>query len=204
MSGDPREQLAEFVLGVLPESEAPVLSAAVAESPALAGELRQAAQAVAALTDVLPAAPLAPGGRARLLATLASPDRFRAFFPTLRRWFDLDDDGLRAVIARMDAGTSFVDAPLPGVRYFDFPAGPAAVGKEAGVLTLAAGAHFPAHVHHGSERSMVLEGTLLLDGRRLHAGDTVEVTPGSQHEFGAGPERSLVLLVIHDGFSLVR
>jgi len=202
MSGDVKDLMAEFVLGVLPEDDQARLTAAVAASPALAGEVRQAARAVAALTDALPAATMAPSGRARLLATLASPDRFQAFFPTLRAWYDLSDDQLRAVIARIDAGTSFVDAPWPGVWYFDFDGGPAAVGKEAGVLMMAPAAHFPSHVHLGGERSMVLEGTLLVDGQRLHAGDVVELTAGSRHEFSAGPGRPLVLLVIHDGFQL--
>ena len=204
MSGDARDLVPEYVLGLLSESERRRVDDALEGSDALGGDVRLAREALAALTDALPQQPAASGGRARLLATLISPDRFLAFFPTLRRWYDLDDAQLRAVIARVDAGTSFVDAPLPGVRYFDFEAGPAAVGKEAGALTLAAGAHFPRHVHHGNERSLVLEGTLLVDGRRLHPGDTIEVTAGSEHQFAAGPERSLVLLVIHDGFSVVR
>lgn len=204
MSGDARDLVPEYVLGVLSAADRARVNEALQGSTELGREVRLATEALTSLTDALPPHPAVPGGRARLLATLASPDRFKAFFPTLRRWYDLDDDGLRAVLARMDAGTSFVDAPLPGVRYFDFTAGPAAIGKEAGALTLAAGASFPRHVHLGNERSMVLEGTLLVDGRRLHAGDTIEVTAGSEHQFAAGPERSLVLLVLHDGFSIVR
>jgi mannose-6-phosphate isomerase-like protein (cupin superfamily) len=204
VSGDARDLIPEYVLGTLSEEDRRRVHDAVDGSAALGREVRLTSEALASLADALPARPATPGGRARLLATLTSPDRFKAFFPTLRRWYDLDDDQLRAVLSRIDAGTDFIDAPLPGVRYFDFPAGPAAVCKEAGALTLAAGAIFPRHVHHGNERSMVLEGTLLVDGRRLHPGDTVEVTAGSEHEFSAGPERPLVLLVIHDGISLAR
>lgn len=203
MSDDARELVPEYVLGLLPEDERRRLVSAQEGSATLAQEVRMAAAAVATLADALPERAPLPGGRSRLLATLASPDRFQAFFPTLRQWFDLTDEQLRSVIARMDAGTEFVDAPLPGVRYFDFETGPRAVGKEAGVLTLAPGARFPAHVHKGGERSMVLEGTLLLDGLRLHPGDVVDVTAGSRHEFAAGPERRLALLVIHDGIRLV-
>lgn len=202
MSDEASDLLAEFVLGVLSADETARVSAAVTDSPTLAGEVRQAARAVAALTDALPVARVDPRVRARLLATLSGPERFKEFFPTLRAWYDLDDDQLRAVLARIDDGTSFVDAPMPGVRYFNFSAGPSALGKEAGVLTMAPGAHFPSHVHLGVERSMVLEGTLVLGDSRLHAGDVVEVSAGSQHDFSAGPERPLVLVVLHDGFKL--
>jgi hypothetical protein len=205
VSGDARDLVPEYVLGVLSAEERTQVKGVLdgGDSQALNHEVRLASEAVASLTDALPSRPMTPGGRSRLLATLASPDRFLAFFPTLRQWYDLDDDQLRAVIARIDEGISFIDAPLPGVRYFDFDAGPAAVAKEAGALILASGARFPRHVHHGSERSLILEGTLVLDGRRLHAGDILDATAGSQHQFAAGPERSLVLLVIHDGFSIV-
>lgn len=202
MSNDAHELIPEYVLGLLAEDERRRVAGAVQGSAALEREVRRTENAVAALADALPDRAPLPGGRARLLATLSSPTRFQAFFPTLRQWFDLSDEQLCAVIARMDDGAAFVDAPLPGVRYFDFQAGPRALGKEAGVLTLAAGARFPAHVHHGGERSMILEGTLLLDGRSLHPGDVVEVTAGARHAFAAGPERRLALLVIHDGISL--
>jgi putative transcriptional regulator len=87
------------------------------------------------------------------------------------------------------------------VRYFHFAAGRAAVGKEAGCLVLSPGARFPRHSHDGPERSMVLEGTLLLDGRAWHAGSVVECAAGTSHDFAAGAGRDLVVIVIHDGIS---
>ena len=104
MSGDARDLLPEYVLGLLSDEERRRFAAESADSAPLNRDVRLAAEAIATLSDALPPRPVAVDGRARLMATLASPDRFAAFFPTLRQWYDLDDDGLRAVIARMDAG----------------------------------------------------------------------------------------------------
>ena len=195
------ELVAEFVLGVLPEARSKELAAAIASDPGLEREVRLGGMLVDLLADGLPAPPRAANARARLLATLSSPDRFKELFPILRSWFDLGDDELRAVLARADEGRSWVDAPFPGVRYFHFEAGPKALGKEAGCLTLAPGARFPAHRHDGTERSMILEGTLLLDDRAWHAGSVFEAAAGTAHELSAGAGRDLVLVVIHDGIS---
>lgn len=201
MSDSARDLVPEYVLGVLPEGARKDVEAAIQDSADLDEEVRLSRLAIASLTDGLPPARVAPTDRSRLMATLASPDRFRGFFPVLRRWFDLGEQELRAALALVDAGTAWIDAPFPGVRYFHFQGGAAAVGKESGCLVLSPGARFPRHLHAGAERSMVLEGTLVLDGRQWHAGDVVETAGGTTHDFAAGPGRDLVLIVIHDGIS---
>ena len=201
MSGSARDLVPEYVLDVLPEAGRKDVEAAIHGSADLEDEVRLSRQALASLADALLPAHVASAGRSRLLATLASPDRFRAFFPVLRRWFDLGDQGLRTVLAQIDDGTAWIDAPFPGVRYFHFQGGAAAVGKESGCLVLSPGAHVPRHLHAGTERSMVLEGTLVLDGRACHAGDVIETAGGTTHDFAAGPGRDLILIVIHDGIS---
>ena len=200
------DALPELVLGILPRDEEEAVEAALVgprdavDAAALSARIRQAERAVeAALVDVLPVVHPGTGARARLLATLGSPERFRELFPTLRRWFDLDDAGLGAVIARIDAGTSWKDTPFAGMRYFRFSAGPGALGRESGCVLLAAGARFPRHRHRGHERSMILEGSLTLDGRRYHAGDVIESPIGSAHELVSGAGRDLVILTSHDG-----
>jgi hypothetical protein len=208
VSRESQARVPELVLGILPADEQVAVAAELAKpSPVaaeLAAEIRLSARAVeAALVDALPAVPLGAGARARLLATLASPGRFRAFFPTLRRWFDLDDQGLSAVIARIDAGTAWKSTPFPGMRYFRFAPGPAALGRESGCVALAAGTRFPRHQHLGEERSMVLEGSLMLDGRRIDPGEAVESPPGSAHELVACPGRDVVILTSHDGLSFL-
>jgi hypothetical protein len=209
------DALPELVLGILPPDEEEAVAAALGgasggalgpgggvDLAALSARIRQAERAVeAALVDVLPVVHPGTGARDRLLATLCSPDRFREFFPTLRRWFDLDDAGLGAVIARIDAGTSWKDTPFAGMRYFRFSAGPGALGRESGCVLLAAGARFPRHRHRGHERSIILEGSLTLDGRRCHAGDVIESPIGSAHEFVSGTGRDLVILTSHDGIA---
>lgn len=201
----------ELVLGILPADEdrtvgirlgEPDLHAGSPGAARLAAEIRRAERAVAAaLVDPLPAVPLPAGGRARLLATLQSPDRFRAFFSTLRRWFDLDDTGLAAVIAKVDSGLAWKDTPFPGMRYFRFAGGPAALGRESGVVQLLPGTTFPRHRHVGHERSMVLEGSLTLDGRRIDPGEAVESGPGTEHALVACPGRNVVIITGHDGLS---
>jgi hypothetical protein len=208
VSHESHARVPELVLGILPAEEQGAVAAELAEASPVAAELgaeiRRSARAVeAALVDPLPAVSLGAGGRARLMATLSSPERFRAFFPTLQRWFDLDAGGLSAVIARIDAGTAWKDTPFPGMRYFRFAPGPAALGRESGCVLLAAGTRFPRHQHLGEERSMVLEGSLMLDGRRIHPGEAVESPAGSAHELVACPGRDVVILTSHDGLSFL-
>lgn len=196
-----KDLLPELVLGLLPHETEARLKAEVERSPALVRETRETEEALLAMADRLPAEQPPVGGRARLIATLSSPARFKRFFPLFQRWFDLDDAAITRVLADMDAGKAWKAAPFPGVRYFHFDSGPAALAREAGCIRLAAGAQFPRHVHAGAERALILEGTLLLDGRAWHVGDTVEAAAGTAHSFFAGAERDLVFIVGHDGVS---
>lgn len=196
-----RDLVTEYVLDLLPAEERKEIETTIASSPELRVEVRASERALTALTDLLPALSPAPGARSRLMATLAGPDRFKAFFSVLRRWFDLDDGGIAKVLTEVDGTSKWIDAPFPGVTYFHFQGGPAALAKESGCLRLSGGAKFPQHLHHGAERAMVLEGTLLQGGRTWHAGDIVEAAAASSHEFAAAPGRDLVIIVGHDGIT---
>jgi hypothetical protein len=214
-----RALLPEYLLGLATDEERREVEAELARSPELAREARLAADDLATLPDRLarataaqaePAATAAASrsaaGRARLLATLAGPERFRAFFPTIAGWFDLTDDEVRALLAKVDddrdggdGAPGWIAAPFPGVRYLDFQAGPRAALREAGLVRLAAGAPFPRHRHRGPERALVLEGRVVLEGRAFGPGSVLEAAAGSSHEFSAAPGRDLVLIVGHDG-----
>src|SRR5688572_4175744 len=103
-----RTLLPEYLLDLCTEAERREVEAEMARSPELALAARQAADDLATLPDRLAAVAAtaavvrAPAARARLLATVSGPDRFRAFFPTLAGWFDLGEDEVRAVLARVD------------------------------------------------------------------------------------------------------
>jgi hypothetical protein len=205
MRSETRTLLPEYLLGVLSEASRREVEAAIEGSPEVAEEVRTGTTGVARLVDALLTVSASQDGhqrgRSRLLALLRSVERFDSFFPALRGVFNLDDEGLRTVLARMDAGCDWIDAPFAGVRYFHFQAGPAALGNDAGFLRLSPGAAFPEHVHLGPETAIVLEGSILVGGRELHPGAVVETGPGSSHHFQAGPRRDLVLMVIHSGIA---
>jgi putative transcriptional regulator len=200
-----RELVPEYVLGILAEPDRRAMAALVASSAELSEEVRSAEVALDRVADSLPPATSSASargrGRDRLLATLGGPERFREFFPLLRDWFDLGDDALRAVLARVDGGapTGLTIPDAPGVRYFHFQGGPGARSLESGCVILVPGARFPRHVHDGAERSMVLQGSLLLDGHTYHPGAVIEVGAGTSHDFGAGAGRDLIVIVGHDG-----
>jgi hypothetical protein len=189
------------VLGILPDDVQKQLEAAAASQPALREQIECAAEAIALLGPQTVRPKASGRGRDRLLATLAGPDRFKEFFPLLCEWFDLSEDALRAVIVKMDGGTEWKTTPFPGMLHFDFPPGPHALGSVAGCLLLRAGAHFPPHRHVGVERSLILQGTLLLEGKDYRVGDVVEAASDTVHDFSAAPGRDLIFMVSRDKVS---
>ncbi len=187
--------LDEYVLETLPPERRRDVDTALLVDTALRQEL---ALTVAALELLAPPASRAPaGGRQRLLATLAGPDRFSAHFETLEGWFDLTADALRAVLRRMDAGTAWQESPFPGLAFFDFEAGVRALGSRCGCVRLRAGASFPRHRHVGVERALILEGCMLEDGKKRHVGEIVESAAGTVHEFRASQGRDLLFIAAH-------
>jgi ChrR Cupin-like domain len=72
------------------------------------------------------------------------------------------------------------DTPFAGIRGRVL-----AVDKVRGMATLflrtEPGAVYPSHQHHGPEECYVLRGSVLIDGRTLHAGDFHHADDGSDH-----------------------
>ena len=161
------------------------------------GAGRQALAAWAGAT-VGAAAP-SPGLRRRLMATVASVERFSPFFETLRRTFDLGAVALGELLRRVDAPGGWQEAPMPGVRYFHFQAGPALAGFETGVVRVAPGATFARHRHRGPERTFVLDGYVEDQGRVHGPGAMLEMPAGSAHDYRALPGRDLIVVSIHGG-----
>src|SRR5262249_41619069 len=137
--------------------------------------------------------------RRRLLTTVGGAERFRPFFEALSRTFDLDAEGLADLLGRIDAASGWQEAPMPGVRYFHFQAGPALDGFATGVVRVAPRATFARHRHRGPERTFVLDGYVEDQGRIHGPGALLEMPAGSAHDYTARPGRDLIVVSMHAG-----
>lgn len=200
MKSDDRDRLPELLLGLLPEDEARALAAEVAGSPELQREAAAVADTLAGPVagSLLPIAP-SPRARARLLDSLAGPERFQPFVAEIARRFDLAADTVRALLARIDDALAWEPAPMPWVQLIHFQGGPASGAVDNGFVRVAAGAVFPRHRHLGPEMTFVLEGTMIDGDRRYGPGEVVEWPVDTQHGYRAGPERDLVIMVGYNG-----
>jgi len=195
----PDEALPEFVFDALAPEERRQFAAAVEASPALARDVAAAHEAVAAWAQLRVKAETPPPAlRQRLLDTIGSVDRFRPFFASLGRLFDLTEGAVREVLARVDQSVGWSVFP-GGARYFHFLPGPAMAGLEAGVVRMAPGTTFPRHRHRAGETTIVLDGVMYDRGQVHGPGAVIEAEPGSSHDYRAGAGRDLLLVSRHGG-----
>jgi hypothetical protein len=203
VKADPPPDIVELLLGTLSEGEQAELRGRLAGAPELQREADELSETLASVTSAL--SPLRPStaARARLVASLAGADRFATFFAELARRFDLTVEAVRALLARIDDPAAWEATPLSWVKLVHFAGGPALAGADAGFVRVAAGTTFPRHRHGGPEMNFILEGQMLLGGRVLGPGDVDEATGDVIHEYQAGPDVDLVLMVWHHGVTLV-
>jgi quercetin dioxygenase-like cupin family protein len=197
----PDEVLPEFVFDALEPEARRRFAAALEASPALAREVAAAEEAVAAWAQLRVKAETPPPAlRHRLLETIGSVDRFRPFFASMGRLFDLAEGAVREILARVDQSVGWSVFP-GGARYFHFLPGPsfATAGLEAGVVRMAPGTTFPRHRHRGGETTLVLDGMLYDRGQVYGPGAIIEAEPGSTHDYRAGAGRDLLLVSRHGG-----
>lgn len=169
------------------------------ELPELLREADDGARLLDALTALCPP-PKAPPQllRERLLATVARPRlRFAPLFTALGELFDLGDTDLAGIFERAADSRAWTQVPIPGVQLLHLRAGPRVAAADNGLVRIQAGAHFPTHLHLGSERVLVLDGGYRdrESGRVYRAGDLHEMLEGSSHAYTALPERDLLLAV---------
>lgn len=146
-------------IGALDPDEQAELAARLAELPAedraAVGRLYDTATLLAASVDQV-APP--PGVRERVLAAATAPDRYTVHASTVD-WFDTGLPGIRAKVLALDKGRD-----------------------QATLLVRAeAGAVYPSHTHHAPEECYVVRGSIVIDGRTLHAGDFHHADAGSDH-----------------------
>jgi putative transcriptional regulator len=201
----------DYVLGTLREDERRRMEDAVKDSQDLRRVVDEARETLAAMAARM-LAPLTPRPdlRARMLAGLDEPERFRPFFAELSRLLALPVAAVRTLLAKVDDPSGWKKL-VPGISMFEFNPGAGAAGNQASILRLAPGTTFPRHQHLGPELGFVLEGAGHDEGDDAQPGIRQEYGPGvlipqatgTSHRFHAGDRRDLVLVVLHNGVKLL-
>ncbi len=189
MSSGPMDTatMVEYVLGQLEDARARELEERLERDPALAEECAALAEVFAGLTEPSPDA--GPELRERIVASAAPGRRFDGFARRLARLFDLDEDGVEALLLRAVEGPSrdWLPYAVPGAHVLPVACGPALGGALGALVYLDEGVNLPRHRHGGLEQMLVLEGYAreLLEGERrfVGPGDLLISEAGSAHEF---------------------
>jgi putative transcriptional regulator len=182
MTGDVRELLPLYALGILESDEVRVVERAVAADAALAAELAVYQQTADAIGSAIqPVAP-SPDVKQRLLASVGG-GRFEAFSARLAALFDVTIDRARELLGLIERPASWVPQIIPGISLVHFDGGPAAAAADCGFIRLAPGATFPPHTHLGEEIVTILSGQVrdVTNDRLLGPGDDYVQLEGTQH-----------------------
>jgi len=113
-----------------------------------------ATQLAASVDQVTPP----PHMRDRVLAAATAPGRYTVYAGSAD-WFDTGLPGIRAKVLALDKGRA--QATL--------------------LIRAEAGAVYPSHTHHAPEECYVVRGSIVIDGRTLHAGDFHHADADSDH-----------------------
>lgn len=187
MTGDVRELLPLYALGILEADEQAAVERAIAGDAAIAAELTSHQRATEAITDAIqPVAP-PPEVKQRLLASVGG-GRFEAFTARMARMFEVTLDRARELLGLIERPASWVPQVVPGISFVDFVGGPAIANADCGFVRLAPGAVFPPHRHIGEEVTLILSG-------RIH--DPVNdrtIGPGEEYIRPAGTTHYLVCI----------
>lgn len=181
MTGDVRELLPLYALGILEADETILVERAIADDTELAAELAAYEQTADALgAAIQPVAP-PPEVKQRLLASVGG-GRFESFASRLATLFDVTVDRARELLGLIERPASWV-AQIPGIRLVDFEGGPAAVAADCGFLRIGPGVMFPPHTHLGEEVTVILQGQLHdpVNNRTIGPGDEYVQLEGTTH-----------------------
>jgi putative transcriptional regulator len=182
MTGDVRELLPLYALGILEGDEVSVVERAVAGDAELAAELASYQQTAGAIGAVIQPVQPSPEVEARLLAAVGG-GRFEAFSARLARMYDVTLDRARELLGLLERPASWIPQVVPGISLIDFEGGPAAAAADCGFVRLAPGATFPPHTHIGEEMTTILSGRIrdITNDFVLGPGDDYVRVPGSTH-----------------------
>ncbi|HMG22490.1 MAG TPA: cupin domain-containing protein [Kofleriaceae bacterium] len=182
MTGDVRELLPLYALGVLEADEARVVERAVAGDAALAAELSSYEQTTGALgAAVAPVAP-APDVLSRLMASVGG-GRFEAFSARMARMFEVTVERARELLGLIERPASWIPQVVPGISFVHFEGGPSTAAADCGFVRLAPGATFPPHTHLGEEMTTILSGRVrdMVNDRVIGPGEDYIRPEGSTH-----------------------
>jgi quercetin dioxygenase-like cupin family protein len=110
--------------------------------------------------------------RERVLAAARTPSRYNVWAADAA-WTETGVPGIRARVLAVDRARSLVTL----------------------VVRAEPGAVYPPHMHHGPEECYVINGSVIVDGRVLRAGDFHHVDENSEHGEIATTEGAEVLIV---------
>ncbi|MBC7977553.1 MAG: cupin domain-containing protein [Myxococcales bacterium] len=184
MTGDVRELLPLYALGILEADEAAVVERAVASDAALAAELAVYQQTADALgTAIEPVAP-SPEVEQRLLASIGG-GRFEAFSGRMAKLFEVSVDRARELLGLLERPASWIPQIIPGISLVHFEGGPGLATADCGFVRLEPNAMFPPHTHLGEELVTILVGQIhdLTHDRFLGPGDDYLQAEGTSHYF---------------------
>lgn len=182
MTGDVRELLPLYALGILDADEAGAVERAVAGDAQLATELASYLQTAHAIGSAIqPVAP-SPEVKERLMASVGG-GKFEAFAARMARMYDVTIERGRELLGLIERAASWIPQVVPGLDFVDFEGGPATAGADCGFVRLAPGAVFPPHTHLGEEMTTVLSGRIHdpVNDVTLGPGDDYVRTEGSTH-----------------------
>lgn len=192
MTGDVRELLPLYALGLLEGDEAASVERAIAADRALAAELATyqdtAGSLGAALTPVTPP----PDIKARLMASVGG-GRFEALATRMAALFEVTVERARELLGLIERPASWV-TQLPGIALIHFEGGPALANADCGFLRVAPGTIFPPHTHIGDETVTVLAGEMkdLVSGHVIRPGEDYGQRSGTTHYFQAVGDEELI------------
>jgi quercetin dioxygenase-like cupin family protein len=164
------------------------------------------ADLIAAIAEIVEPIPPAPSLRQRLVDGIRVGGRLHRFAPAVARLLDLTEERARALLDALDHRDAWEDPGIPGVGFAWVEGGPAAERCVRGFVRVESGRTFPEHEHVGTERVLVLQGTLTdsVTGERFAPGSIIERPPGTTHAFDVtvgGPDL-LQLSVVEEGVIL--
>jgi quercetin dioxygenase-like cupin family protein len=182
MTGDVRELLPLYALGILEADEASVVERAVADDAELAAELAAYQQTADALgAAIQPVAP-SPEVERRLRASIGA-GRFEALSGRMAKLFEVSVDRARELLGLIERPASWVPQVVPGISLIHFEGGPGLETADCGFVRIAAGAVFPPHTHLGDEIVTVLLGEVhdVTNDRFVKAGEDYVQAEGTMH-----------------------
>jgi anti-sigma factor ChrR (cupin superfamily) len=160
-------------IGALDEDERVVLDARVTKlTPDQRAQVASLYDVALALGSSVEQAEPSPRVRAAVMAATTAPGRYTVF----------------------SGDQAWAATPLPGIQMKVL-----SVDKARGVATMliraTAGAVYPSHHHSGPEECYVIRGSVVIDGRVLHAGDFHHADVDSDHGEITTTEGAEVLIV---------